>query len=302
MFLIMKKYCFYGVILFLSLGRLEGLALIETWESATAGDFGGTGDVTWTGDTSDFRIASAKWPRGPDFEGSRSLRSGGSSAAGGTIATVVTDISSAFDSSAAFRWSVFLSGNSADITTSKRVDLVLLADTHEVDVIESPLKRMNGYKLSLGDPLSAGGLGHAGASLGDSLSLWRVTSDQDEWQLVAAHAFDESDFPSGVNINAGWNIEVTRSPEGQWRIAFSNGALGMLPMNTVLTLTDNTLPLSGTEWYSGLGLLANSGDLNDFGFDQFTAISESPTTAFIIGMPLQALRPCRSVRDERVTL
>ena len=274
----MNNHLFYLFLLglFLIVGKGQALAVSETWESRPLEPFSGLGDVLWLGDTDSFEVTDATWPTGPDFDGFRSLRS--NSNAGGTTSTIVTEISDTFDAAVDFNWSIFASGNSAAITSSKRFDLILLSDSDTPSSLESP-SSINGYKLSLWDPLAGGGEGHAGTLLDDSLSLWKATSSDTEWQLLDAYEFD-----FGVDMNLGWNLNVTRSRVGEWNVSFANGAASTLSETPVITVTDNTVPLSGGTWYSGLGVMTTATDATDFGVDNFvTAIPEPATAVFILG-------------------
>lgn len=275
--IMLKKYSYFVLlILALILGKSSIFAISETWESRPVGSFNGLGDTFWEGDTDSFEISNSTWPTGLDFDGFRSLRS--NSNAGGITSTIMTEISPAFDAAADFSWSIFASGNSAGITSSKRLDLILLSDSNVPSSLESP-SNINGYKLSLWDPLASGGEGHAGAALGDSLSLWKATGSDTEWQFVDAH-----ELGSSVDIDLGWNLGVTRSSGGEWNVSFANGAPGTLPSAPVITVVDNAVPLNGDKWYSGVGVLTTSTDAADFGVDNFVAVPEPSTSVLILGV------------------
>ena len=239
----------------------------ESWETVERGPFSGSGDLQWVGDLSAFEIDSATWPREFDLVGSRSLRSAES--AESSTSTVVTDISDEFDASQDFSWSIYVSGNSAEITTGKRIDLILLSDSGDSSKLELP-DSINAYKLSLWDPVSGGSPGHAGAALSDSLSLWKVSSSDSAWELIGSY-----ELMSPANLNQGWNFSVNRSATGQWTVAFANGPSGTPVGAPVITAEDNSLTLDGGSHFSGLGVLTTSGDSHDFGFDNFSATPAS---------------------------
>jgi hypothetical protein len=242
-------------------------SLTETWETGDIGDFNGHATFEWSGDTNDFQIANATWPTGEDQTGAKSLRSG--NGAGGQPSTILTDVSDIYSSSNTTVWSMFLSGNAATITTGKRVDMILLANSSDPTSIESP-NGLSAWKLSLWDPLNGGGQGHGPAPLSYSLSLWKASPTDTSWQLMSAH-----EFASSLDIRSGWQIDVTRNQNGRWRVSFTNGVAGSATGQPVIDLTD-TYPSSGSgAWFSGIGLLSTATDLNDFGFDNFT-VSRMP--------------------------
>lgn len=98
--------------------------VFETWESQATGPFTGAGDVTWVGDTAPFRIATEAWPSSPaqDFAGTRSIRHTNAVASTSTILT-----SFSLDGDSPTLWQVFASGNSADVSSGRGFDLILMS-------------------------------------------------------------------------------------------------------------------------------------------------------------------------------
>ena len=262
-----KLFCLIRKVpLFLVLGSANLLGVSESWETLDKGSFDGSGDLLWFGDISAFEIDSATWPIGFDLNGSRSLRSSASTEA--VTATVVTDISTEFDASQSFRWSVSVSGYSAEITPRKRIDLILISDTKDTSKLETPNDDINAYKLSLWDPTARTGTSHAGAELSDSLSLWKVTSNDSEWQLIGWY-----ELPHPANVNQGWNLRVHRSAVGKWTVSYSNGSPGTPVGSPVVSVVDTSVLLESASLFSGFGIVTTAGDSHDFGFDSFAVIS-----------------------------
>jgi hypothetical protein len=253
---------------------------IESWESqAAVSPFTGTGDVNWTGDVSAWAITTATWPTAPaqDFAGTKSLRSSNhTSIAGGadSVETVVTNITSAVDFTKPMEWGVFFSGNSISIQPSRRADFILLSDTSTVGTIEDPAL-LNGYKLTLTDPYANATdnvppSSHAGASLADSLTLWRVADNDDRWRVVGSIPVASTD-----DIRDGWNLRARRDVDGTWSIGFANGVIGQTPALTSLGIDAGAPALSAFSGsvYAGVGWTApnnTTNDYRDFGFDNFS--------------------------------
>ena len=261
--------------------------ILETWESGTE-NAGVNGDLTWYGDTAAYDVASEVWPSGPDFDGDRSLRS--ENAVDDIPATVVTRIDSSLRFDKDLTWSVYFSGNTTTFSSNRRADLILMADTNDVNDIEDPgtANGINGYKVTLTDPYANATDNKPPSShedttaLGDSLTLWSVDDTDHRWRVVGS-----VEVSSSSGMADGWNIEVKRSSTGDWYIGYSNGAYGTETggWNNVGSDTVSMTAFSGTAVYGGVGWLAPDNtetDLDDFGFDNFQLIPEPATLSLIV--------------------
>lgn len=228
----------------------------ETWESQPTGPFTGAGDVTWTGDTGPWQIATAAWPSSPaqDFAGSRSIRHTNAAA---SVSTIVTPF--VLDFTRPTTWSVFVSGNSAEVTDSRGFDLVLMSDSSDPAVIEAG--NANGYRLRL-----------VGAT--DSLFLQKANG-AGAWNTLNSLAlgFD-------ANIRQGWNILVHREANGEWTYGFTTGAVGSAVSrgNAIVDTTVTSSTVAGMSWFSP------ATDANDFGFDNFLIVSVPESSAAMIAV------------------
>ncbi|MEX0937742.1 MAG: PEP-CTERM sorting domain-containing protein [Pirellulales bacterium] len=271
--------------------------ILESWESQAATDpFTGSGDLTWTGDVEAWAITTESWPTSPaqDFAGERSLRSANHrSVEDGTsvVETVVTDIAAELDFSMPIEWNVFFSGNSVDINTSRRADFILLSDSSDPTIIEEPDDMMNGFKLSLGDPLfdATGNVppsSHEGAALDDSLTLWRVDDTDDRWRVVGSIPL------LGIaddDLNEGWNLRARLEPDGEWLIGFATGAIGQMPTLTSLGMDPGAPDFTNFAGsaFGGVGWLApnnTAGDHDDFGFDNFSVASVPEPATWLLAI------------------
>ncbi|MCF8229684.1 MAG: T9SS type A sorting domain-containing protein [Bacteroidales bacterium] len=221
--------------------------LNEGFEVDDQDPFTGSAELTWTGDVGDFEITSSGWPYGStcDFNGDHSIRSRDVE---DIDATIVTDISSSYSSSVKMRWEVYFGGNSASITYTKGVALILFVNSDIAADIESG--NVNGYRLLLADP--------------DGLYLEKASGNG--WSIIDEYLFEDA------NINEGWNIAVEREADGTWNWGFSNGILG-----NAVTLTESVLDndhVSGD--YSGMYWFCSTADAPDFGFDNFKVDPYTP--------------------------
>jgi hypothetical protein len=267
---------------------------VETWESQAPQDpFVGTGDLAWTGDVTAWAVTTATWPTAPaqDFAGVRSLRSAnhGSINGGDTaVETVLTNVSGEIDFSKPMEWGVFFSGNSATINTSRRADFILLADVPDAGTVENPDGILNGYKLTLWDPLSDAvsnipPSSHEGSTSGDTLTLWRVDDTDDRWRQVGSIAL------AGVDdLREGWNLRARRDPDGTWSIGMASGAIGQTPALTSLGVDPDPPDLANfVVAYSGVGWSApnnTTNDHTDFGFDNFSVAAVPEPTGIALSI------------------
>ena len=246
--------------------------VLENWEGlADADPFDGMGNRTWVGDTSAFEVFRADWPSGvgadkQDFGSAteRALRSSHASNLGPN--TVLTDITSELDASKPLEWSVYIAGNSAEITTSKRVDFILAANTSDVATVEAPDASLLGYKLAVWDPRAAGDDSHEALAFSDSIVLWKSTGSDDRWVMVGGSQVGP------INLRDGWNLRVSRSTSGQWAVAASNAPEGTVAL-PLFDVSDASIDLSQGTWFSGVSWLTTATDASDFGFDEFSFIA-----------------------------
>ncbi len=227
--------------------------LLEGFEVENQDPFNGSGELTWTGDVSDFEITTATWPYGStnDFAGDHSLRSRD---IGELNSTIITDISTVYSSALTVRWEVYVSGNSADITNNKGFAIILFVNSSIISNIEDG--SVNGYRLRLADP---------DGEDGDGFYLEKASGSG--WSKI-----DEYSITPSPNINEGWNVAVERESDGTWNWGFSNGAIG-----TSITLSESVVDNDHTTGdYSGMYWYSTAGDANDFGFDNFKVDPYTP--------------------------
>lgn len=248
----MKHILFIFQFLTLYIHMLFGDGIQEGFETGLQDPFGGTAELTWAGDISDFMITTSTWPYGSDvdFDGDYSLRSKDN---GELNSTIITDISGTYNSSLKMHWEVYVSGNSASITLSKGFAMILFVDSDNISDIENG--NVNGYRIRLADP-----------SGGDPDGLYLEKASGSGWGKI-----DEIQTGS-ANINQGWNIIVERIADGTWNWGYSNDSLGS-PVTLSETVTDND-HLSGS--WAGMYWYSTATDAADFGFDNFIVNPYTP--------------------------
>jgi len=258
----------------------SGGSVEETFESSsTQTTFDGAADLTWVGEYAAYDIVAGDWPSSYDF-GTSSEKSIRSKSSGSTIhTTMLTDISSIMTTSDTMTWEVFVSGNSAPITTQKNVHFILLADSSSPSTVESPTAAFQGYRLSICYYDSA-----------DRLVLYKSTDSDASWVAVSSAALSDPDFG---NVNQGWNLKVERSSSGQWTVYNARGSKGTTP-SQVIQVTDTSVNLSGSTWYAGMGWYSTSSDSPDYGFDDFKVTGAASTPNAI---PTADAGPDQTVTD-----
>lgn len=235
--------------------RLTAREIFESWEGQAELDpFAGAGDNVWTGDVGQFEVTTDQWPSGTtaDFDQARSMRSRIFTVT--DTATVLTDVSDVFHPLATVRWEVYVGGNSASITTSRGFALLLFADSATVADIEAGT--VNGYRLRVIDP---------SGSNPDGVYLEKASGSG--WVVI-----DDIQL-TGLNVNQGWNLAITRSRTGEWNWGYTNGTIDLAAVTLTEAITDadhSTATSAGMAWES------SATDSNDFGFDHFRISSTAP--------------------------
>lgn len=265
----------------------------ESWESAALENpFTGSGDLTWTGDTDAFAIVAADWPSGAgadpqDFGPNTEKAIRSSNAPNPGPSTILTDIGAEFDDGAPMKWTVYVAGNAAAISTNKRVDLILVSNTNQIagsGGVEEPSANTLAYKLTLWDtPGNLPDDAHEDADFGDSLVLWKSTNVDNEWIVVAG-----IDIPA-ADLDLGYNLQVTRSSSGRWKVGYSNAPKGAAVGPPVINVVDTSVFLGTASHYSGMGWLTTSTDATDFGFDDFGFMIPEPGALALVCLGTLAL-------------
>lgn len=272
-----KAFCIVGAAALTAGSPIVGHAQVitnvfETWESQATGPFTGAGDVTWVGDTAPFRIATEAWPSAPaqDFAGTKSIRHTNAVASTSTILT-----SFSLDSDSPTLWQVFVSGNSADVTSGLGFDLILMSDSSNAADVEAG--NVNGYRLRL-------------AGTTDSL-FFQEANGGGVWTTLSSLPFG-----FGANINTGWNILVYRETGGTWTYGYTTGTIGsaVARVNPTSDTTVTSSSFAGMSWFSP------ASDAGDFGFDNFLIVTiPEPTSAalFLGSLGLCFLRQRKATRS-----
>ncbi|NLF31885.1 MAG: PEP-CTERM sorting domain-containing protein [Planctomycetes bacterium] len=244
-------------------------AVIETWESAPLQTvFDGNADCTWLGDIGAFAIEPAAWPGGANvFAGEKAVRSYNIDSDG--MYTIVTDVTGEVAPNGTIEWSLYTSGQSIAIQAGYWFEVVLLANTADVETIHAPDEAFAGYKLAVRS--------------GDYLTLYRASAGQSGWAIV-----DEV-LLGAVNVNSGWNFRVVRSADGLWSVSHANGVMGNEPVFD-FAVTDTSVDLSAGPWYAGASYRTKAGShTQKFGFDNFRVVPE-PATLSLLALGALALR------------
>ena len=245
-------------------------AVVETWESAplqTA--FDGNADCTWVGDVGVFAIEAADWPDGANvFAGTKAIRSHDVPADG--LYTILTNVSREAAMGRATGWSVYASGNSIAVQSSYWFQMVLLSNTSDVAVIDSPDATFAGYKLSV--------------TTGDYLTLWKCAEGEAAWTAL------EQVSLGAAAVSHGWNFDVQRSAEGVWTVNHATGLMGTTPVLD-FTVADTSVDLDAPAWYSGMSWRTRNSATHEhkFGFDNFQVVPE-PLTASLLALGALAFR------------
>lgn len=243
----MKNYLLIFIYSFVFYHQLFADGITETLESGFQNPFNGSSILTWIGDVNDFEITNSTWPVGTinDFLGNHSIRA----KSGQELNSIIlTEISEVYSANKTIRWEVFISGNAAEITSTRGAALILFVNSENTTLVE--LGAVNGYRLRLCDPSN---------NVGYVDGIYFEKADGNEWSII------DSVHTGEAKMNQGWNIAVERDSQGNWSWGYSNGPIGA---NVILTekITDNTYftgNYSGIHWYS------NATYAHYFGFDQF---------------------------------
>lgn len=258
-----------GLVLLVTPLSAAVISVEETFESSgPQTPFNGIADHVWTGSLGNFNVTDAVWPSTHDFAGSRSLRSRTFTAQ--TTSIITTPFMTTpfmFSQSYASSWSVFVSGISADITSTPRDFALLLTSTvaaspTNTSVLESGVG-MQGYRLVL-------------SAVGSQDQFWLQVSTGSGWNTI------DTQLITAANVVEGWNLAVERDVDGLWSWGFARGALGT-PVTLNHSVANMAVP-SGD--YTGMMWRSSATGSTAFGFDQFTAntVVPEPGTFVLLGL------------------